>query len=281
MQQTSRDDFIIAVRSAFLKKDNKQRFSLIVLIFISIFFLFLETISFKPIDYLRTTTKDIIYRSSYIISLPEKFISYSYKTIRGHFALYSEHEILKNELISLQSQKYETKYLEAENERLFKIVEDLNYSMTGDVARVLLDRESPFLRSVIINRGSKNKMKKGMAVLDGKFLIGKIAEVNFISSRVLLVSDLNSKVPISIEPSGTQGILSGTGDKHGIIEYSKEKLDLENGSIAFTSGAGDLFKPGIPVGEIIIEDGKYRIKFFSDFSQIKYVNILDYQKQEY
>ena len=58
-----------------------------------------------------------------------------------------------------------------------------------------------------------------MAVLDGDFLVGKVVEVNYLTSRILLLSDLNSKIPVSIEPNGIQSILSGTGGKHGKLQY--------------------------------------------------------------
>ena len=89
-----------------------------------------------------------------------------------------------------------------------------------------------------------------MAVLDEKYLVGKIVEVNFTTSRVLLLSDLNSKIPVDIMPNGTLSILSGTGLNHGIIEYVRDQELIENDHTVFTSGAGGLFKSGIPVGKI-------------------------------
>ena len=89
-----------------------------------------------------------------------------------------------------------------------------------------------------------------MAVLDGEFLVGKVVEVNFTTSRVLLLSDLNSKIPVTIEPEGYQSILSGTGKNDGLIQYSKEEISLEDGSTVYTSGSGAIFKSGIPIGKI-------------------------------
>ena len=76
-------------------------------------------------------------------------------------------------------------------------------------SRVMLDKQSPYLNSYVLNSGSNKKIKKGMAVLDGKNFIGRIVDVNFFSSRVLLVTDLNSKIPVIIQPSGHHAILSG------------------------------------------------------------------------
>ena len=149
------------------------------------------------------------------------------------------------------------------------------------IAKVIIDKQSPFLRSVIINKGSNNNIKKGMAVLNNSYLVGKVVEVNFTTSRVLLLSDINSKIPISIEPGSIQSILSGNGDDMGIVQYSKNKLKLEKDQIVYTSGTGGLFKSGIPIGKITesMLNAKRNVEFFSDFSQLRFVNVALYEKK--
>ena len=114
-----------------------------------------------------------------------------------------------------------------------------------------------------------------MAVLNDSYLVGKIVEVNFTTSRVLLLSDINSKIPISIEPGSLQSILSGDGDDMGIVQYSKKNVSLKIDSIVYTSGAGGLFKSGIPIGKITksVLNSKNNVEFFSDFSQLRFVNV--------
>ena len=115
-----------------------------------------------------------------------------------------------------------------------------------------------------MNRGSKDGVELGMAVMDKSYLIGKVVDVTFTTSRVLLLSDLNSKVPVDIMPNNIQSILSGTGDHHGIIQYTRQQSLLENEAIVFTSGAGGLFKSGIPIGKINKDPHKFKdqCKFF-------------------
>ena len=91
-------------------------------------------------------------------------------------------------------------FIISENIMLKSKIEDIVNISSEILAKVLVDKQSPFLKSIIVNRGSKDKVKLGMAVLDGDFLIGKVVEVNYSTSRVLLLSDLNSKVPVSVEP---------------------------------------------------------------------------------
>ena len=278
--QPSRDDFVIAIRSAFLKKGTKQRFSLIALLFFSITLIVLGKYNFVGINYLKVIINEVVYRSSYIVSVPEKYAAYSYNTIRDHIILYKDYDILKKKLKKIESQKYNIDFLIAENQKLKKTLEDVSYSSHEQLAKVLIDKESPFLRSIIINKGTKHNITKGMTVLNDNYLVGKVVEVNFSTARVLLLSDLNSKTPVTIEPGSIQAILSGTGKNNGIIQYSKENLPINTGSIVFTSGAGGLFKEGVPVGKIAEINNKKVINFFSDFSQLGFVKVVLYSKEK-
>jgi rod shape-determining protein MreC len=281
--ETNRDDFIIAIRSAFLQKGNKQRFSLIGLIFFSILILTLGKFNFKAIDYLKISLKEIVYRSAFIVSAPENFIFKTYSNIESHFNIYKKYKDTKAELKELKAQKSIDSFVVAENKKLKKIVN--NYFIDSNVvmAKVLIDKKSPFLRSVIINKGSKNYIKLGMIVLDNNYLVGKIVEVNYMTSRVLLLSDLNSKIPVIIEPGNIQSILSGTGKNHGVLQYLKENYPIENESIVYTSSSGGLFKSGIPIGVINTSETEVKntINFFSDFSQLEFVEIQSFNRKEY
>ena len=278
--QPSRDDFVIAIRSAFLQKGTKQRFSLIALLFFSITLIVLGKYNFVGINYLKVIINEVVYRSSYIVSVPEKYAAYSYNTIRDHIILYKDYDILKKKLKKIESQKYNIDFLIAENQKLKKTLEDVSYSSHEQLAKVLIDKESPFLRSIIINKGTKHNITKGMTVLNNNYLVGKVVEVNFSTARVLLLSDLNSKTPVTIEPGSVQAILSGTGKNSGIIQYTKENLPINVGNIVFTSGAGGLFKEGIPVGKIAEINNKKVINFFSDFSQLGFVKVVLYSKEK-
>jgi len=278
--ETNRDDFIIAIRSAFLKKGTKQRFSLIVLLFFSITILTLSKYNFKGIAFLKSGLNEIVYRASFIISAPENFIVNTYRLTMSHINLYSDHKKLKKEFRSLKAEKLSNDYIMSENIMLKSKINDIVDVSSEILAKVLIDKQSPFLKSIIVNRGSKDNVKLGMAVLDEEFLIGKIVEVNYLTSRVLLLSDLNSKVPVSIEPNSVQSILSGTGEKFGKLQYTQiENFNLNNGDQIYTSGSGGIFKSGIPVGEIsIINDiNESYVLFHSNFSQLRLVKIVLYE----
>ena len=280
--ETSRDDFVIAIRSAFLKKQNQQRFSLFGLIVFSLLILILGGFNFKPVNYLKLAIKEIAYRSTFIVSVPEKFLEEKYQTVQGHINLYNASKKNELELKDLRAKDLLNNFLVLENQRLKMIVEDYLVESDRLYAKVLSDKNSPFLKSIIINKGSKHGINLGAVVKDKEYLIGKIIEVNYTTSRVLLLSDINSKIPILIEPQGLLSILSGSGEKDGVIQYSKVKNIIEETSIAYTSGVGNLFKAGIPVGKITKNDTtslNAKVEFFSDFSQLKFVEVLFFERK--
>ncbi len=277
---TGRDDFVIAVRSAFLKKGAQQRFSLVALIFFSITLILLTKFNFIGINYLKIGLNEIIYRTAFIISLPEKQISKLNKVIQDHFSTYSNYKKTLSELNELKAKKYKEDFIIEENRRLRKLIDE-NINLSNEqIAKVLLDKNSPFLRSIILNKGSQNNVLMGMAVLSDEYLVGKIVEVNYSTSRALLLSDLNSKIPVSIFPGNHQSILSGTGKNFGELQYIKDKIDLNLDSVVYTSGAGGIFKSGIPVGKINLSEGTggQFVDFFTDLSQLDFVRIVSYEK---
>mgnify|MGYP001300735960 CR=1 FL=1 len=278
---TSRDDFVIAIRSAFLKKGNQQRFSLIALIFFSIALIALSRFNFPAINYLKISLNEIIYRASFVVSIPEQQIQNVSIALNKHIKLYKDLELTKKKIKQLEYEKYNSNYLKAENKRLRKLIDEYIIKSDELVAKVLLDKNSPFLKSIIVNKGSKDDVKLGMAVLDNQYLVGKIVEVNYSTSRALLVSDLNSKIPISIEPGNLLSILSGTGKDFGKIQYTQQDFNFQESDIVYTSGSGGIFKSGIPIGKIKIDTNKnIKVKFFSNLSQITFVKLVSFEKGE-
>jgi len=272
---TSRDDVGIAIRSAFLSKGTKQKFSLIVLVFISILFLYIETIESKPLNYLRSFIKDTIYRGSVFVSSPSIAISNTTSYIDRHINLYNKYNELKKENKELKNKIITSDFLVLENTQLRKLIDEQVSSPNNLLsARVIIDKQSLYLNSFIINIGSNKNIKKGMAALDGTNFIGRIVDVNFFSSRVLLVSDLNSKIPVVIEPSAHHAILSGHGsDEEPTLEYLPENHNIKNDDKVYTSGKEGIFPPGIPIGKIKIEKNVIKVLLFSDLRQMTFVNI--------
>ena len=138
--------------------------------------------------------------------------------------------------------------------------------------------------AIVINKGSKDGIKPGMVVLDQQYLVGKVIEVNFGTSRVLLMSDINSNIPITISPGNLLAIATGTGQNQAKVNFLKKiHFDkITNDSLVYTSGTGGLIKSGVPIGKIVDFDPKADediiIEFFSDFSQLQYVSVTAFNK---
>ena len=270
---SSRDDFVIAIRSAFLKKSTKQKFSLLSLVFLSIFIIILSGINFSPLNKIKNLINEIVYRSSFVVSIPENLIINSYLKIKAYSNFYNNYKSNKIELENLKSEEISSKIIISENKELKNLIEDYTLSSDKILAKVIVDHKSPFLKTIIINKGSSQKIKIGTNIFDKKYLVGRVIEVNYKSSRILLLSDLNSSVPISITPGNVQAIVVGNGNNSGEIKYIKDNLieAIEDKSIAYTSGTGSIFKSGIPVGTVSKTENKFLINFYSDFQQLKYV----------
>ncbi len=283
--ETSRDDFVIAIRSAFLKKSNKQRFSLLSLILFSILFLTLGKFNFKFVEFNRGIIKEIVYRSSFIISGPENLLKKNYSYLKSHFELYGQNLQNNKDLENFRSKDLTNRILVLENIKYKRLIDDYFVKDNEIYAKVLIDKQSPFLKSIILNKGGRHNIKLGMIVMDGVYLVGKVVEVNYLTSRVLLLPDINSKIPVSLQPGDIQAIMSGNGGEKGTLQYIKNR-ELEkdiNELIILTSGAGGLFKSGIPIGKITknaLNSNKRVIDFYVDFSQLQYVKVVSFLKDK-
>ncbi|MDC0416343.1 rod shape-determining protein MreC [Candidatus Pelagibacter sp.] len=270
---SSRDDFVIAFRSAFLKKENKQKFSLFTLLFIAILIIILSSLNFKIIKDLKSIISEAVYRTSFIVSVPENFLINSYLKVAEYSNFYEDYKKNKEELKNFQSKEILNEIIISENDELKKLIEDFTFTRNKILAKVIVDHDSPFSKTLIINKGSKDGLKNGTNIYDENYLIGRVIETNFKTSRVLLLSDLNSNVPISISPGDVQAIVVGDGTDSGKIKYIKDNLieDIQDQSIAYTSGTGGVFRSGAPVGRVSINQDEFSINFYSNFSQLKYV----------
>ncbi len=272
---TGRDDFVIAIRSAFLKKGTRQKFSLFTLLIISILVLSLEYFKTGPVDKFRSITKDIIFKASFFISEPFVYLKKNYYNFKDHLQMYDEYTELKNKEYSIDALINENKFYKSENERLKKLIDEKNiYSKEYLFSKILLDQQSPYLKSVIINKGFNHGIKLGVAVKEKSYFVGKIINVNFLTSRVLLASDLNSKIPVIIEPTGTNAILSGQGHNNfAELEFLPKLKKIKEGNIVYTSGVDGIISEAIPIGKVLKKNENLLVEFFVDFNQLKYVKV--------
>ena len=275
----SRDDFIIAIRYALLKKGAKQKFSLFFLISISIAVVTLDKLSVPFVQKTRAVLNDFVYKVSVVASSPGKFANYVNQEKKKHFNVVKKNKILKEEIEILNSKRYNALFLKTENEYLKKnlsLSDDITYeNQFSVIARVILDQTSPYLKSLIINKGKKDDIIKGMSVFSNKYLIGTIVESNYLSARVLLITDLNSKIPVMIQDSDVNGILAGSGSKTDLnLEYLPDQFILEPNKIIYTSGKDGYLKTGLPVAETYLsKDNLLKIRSLADPQQASIIHV--------
>ena len=163
---SSRDDFIIAIRSAFLKKSTKQKFSLLTLVLASAFIIILSNLDFKVIRYLKIGINEIVYRSSFVVSIPENFIKNTFFEIRDYSTFFVKYKKDREELNLLKSKNISSEIIKFENKELKELINDYVSSSDKVLAKIIVDQDSPFLKSIIINKGSKDNIKIGTNIYD-------------------------------------------------------------------------------------------------------------------
>ena len=269
----SRDDFSIAFRSALLQRGGAQKFSILSLIILAIFIFFLDVYGFTAVKMVRSLINDVVFRVSYIASSPSRLMPNLGKGIAGHFNLKEENEKLREVIENYKSLDLNLEYLTNENKNLRKVLNAENIINAKDIvlAKVLVDRNSPFLKTIIINKGTQSGIKKGMPVTQNNYLVGRIVDTNYLSSRVLLLTDLNSRIPVTLDGDSSQAILTGSGTKNPKLEYLPEEYEFKEDINVFASGKERIFIPGTPIGKTT-EKGE--VKLHVDPNQLSFVTVI-------
>ena len=194
------------------------------------------------------------------------------------FEVYRENDKLRAENAELKAWQARALSLQQKVARYEALLElplepDIQYR-TG---RVVEDPGGPFVRTFRINLGSAEGVVEGQAVIGATGLIGRIVAAGKHASRVLLITDLNSRVPVMVEPQGIRGMLTGQNDGAPTINYVARDAHVAPGSAVVTSGSGGLYPPNIPVGTVSSVNGDViAIKTAAQFDRVMYVRVLDY-----
>jgi len=273
-----RDDFSIAFRSALLRRGGAHKFSILSLIILALFIFCLDVDGFSATKTARSIVNDVVFRVSYIVSSPLRIMPNASDGLVKHLNLKEENKKLKQVIENYKSVELNLEYLTNENINLRKVLDAeniINDKKHIVLAKVLIDKNSPFLKSIIINKGTQSEIKKGMPVTSESYLIGRIVETNYLSSRVLLLTDLNSRIPVTLGSESTQAILTGSGNKYPKLEYLPEEYEFKNEETIFASGKDGIFTPGTPIGKTTLGSGTYtnEVKLFVDPNQLSFVTV--------
>ncbi|MCB2107030.1 MAG: rod shape-determining protein MreC, partial [Rhodobacteraceae bacterium] len=150
-------------------------------------------------------------------------------------------------------------------------------SESSVTARVVADTGGSFAQSVLILAGTVDGAGKGDIVLTGEGLVGRITQAGRRSSRVLLITDINSRIPVLVGEAGSHAILAGDNSLRPKLLYMDGASPVLTGDKVVTSGDGDAFPTGLPVGRIArIKDGVIEVEPYVARDQLRHVKIADY-----
>lgn len=215
-----------------------------------------------------------------VVDIPREASSSLSDWIRNIAVVYSDNQFLREENAELKRQLAEATELEIDNLRLKNLlnIKDGTVS-TITASRIVSDSNSPFFKSMLINSGSNDGVKKGHAVVNEEGVIGRTINVARNSSRVLLLNDINSRIPVKFAKTGVNVILAGDNSSELHIEFMPPEESAAIGDVILTSGMGGVFPPDLPVGEVseISPLGEIKVRPQVNLDRLNYVSVIEYE----
>ena len=216
-----------------------------------------------------------------VAGLPFQSFALFLHDVTGFAQLQADKKRLQEENEKLREWYQMALLLDSENKSLRKLLNmaPMNeYTHVG--ARVMSDSGSTYAKSLIVGVGEDQGAKKGDAVLSGNGLIGRIIDLSSNTSRVLLVTDFNSRVPVVVENTSQHAIMAGDNSVRPRLIHLPQESDISIGARVVTSGYGGIYPHGIPVG--LVQQGKngseYEIVLFADLDALQNVKIMQEKK---
>ncbi|WP_339630484.1 rod shape-determining protein MreC [uncultured Sneathiella sp.] len=255
-----------------------QRSAFLALISLAIALLFLGKANIGVVERMRTATTDIVAPILATISQPVDAFHQAVGRVQKLTSLIEENERLREENARLLKWQAVGRTLEQENENFRQLLNALSDPLVLPItARVVGDNGGPFVRTLLLNAGRRDGVRVGQAVVAPLGLVGRIAEVGERSARVLLLTDLNSRIPVVMEKSRHKGILLGDNSTSPILDFLPTTATVSPGDRIVTSGDGGMLPAGRPIGIVSsVTDRRIRVKAFADWTRLEYVSVLRY-----
>lgn len=242
-------------------------------------FLFFSTFQPQALSGLRVGTADALAPVLNIVSTPLQKAAVFVRDVTGLAEIQAENARLVQENIKLREWYQAALLLEAENKSLRELMNvKVEPQHTYITARILSDSTSSFAKSLLVSAGTEDGVRSGQAVIAGDGLIGRVIEAGSKTARVLLITDMNSRVPILIEDSRQQAIFSGQNTHKGTLIHLPLETKVSKGARVITSGVGGVFPVGLPVGLVSAVGDKIVIEPFADFNRLMHVRIVNRQE---
>jgi rod shape-determining protein MreC len=202
-----------------------------------------------------------------------------YDNARDFWSLREQNANLKADQDRLLEWQTVARQLQAENDALramLKLVPEPGATFV--TARVVADNGGAFVRTVLVTAGLRDGVRKGSVAMTGEGVVGRVAEVGEHSARVLLLSDISSRIPVTIERTRDQAILAGDNSDNPRLLYLPHGNALTAGDRIVTSTAGGAFPGGLPIGEVVaIQDGVPLVQLFVAWDRLEYLRLVDYK----
>ncbi|MBN2629310.1 MAG: rod shape-determining protein MreC [Rhodobacteraceae bacterium] len=195
---------------------------------------------------------------------------------QSYASLYEQNQDLRRELQQMKAWKEAALQLEQQNARLLDLNQvRLDPKLTHVTGQVLADSGSPFRQSVLINVGARDGIVDGWATMDGIGLVGRISGVGTRTSRVILLTDTNSRIPVTVQPSGQKGLLSGDNSALPPLEFLENPDEVRPGDRVISSGDGGMFPAGLLVGQVVMgNDRRLRVSLSADYQRLVFLRVL-------
>ena len=258
----------------FFKKSFKEFYTFIFLVFLSALTIAADY-KYNQLSYVRSLINDtIIYPIDYLSTVPRLIVEASVEESQIKVTMEDKIKTLEDENLKLKIQLQEYQSLKDENLRLRKISKaSTKISEKQTLAKVINNKAHPSKKIITIDKGKKDGVFIGQNVLGLKGLIGQVIESSYLSSKVLLISDLNSNIPAQVTRTGEKIIIKGKAKSNELdIPFAPINMDFKLGDVISTSGMANRFKANIPIGKIssIINDKEMK---FATVSVSSYENI--------
>ncbi len=255
-----------------------QRFAFLALVCIAFGLMLLEKADVTMVEKFRVLATDAVAPILDVFSQPTAAVSRVADEVRGLIDMRNENVLLREENSRLKRWHNVALHLETQNNELRKL---LNFPVKSALnyvsARVIADSGGAFVRSVLLNAGQRDGVEKGQVAVTGEGLVGRVAGVGDRSSRILLITDINSRIPVLSEKSHARAILAGDNSERPRLLHLVNVDRVSIGEGIVTSGHGGVFPPDIPVGKVVsVEDGEILVRPFVDMWRTEFVQVVDY-----
>ena len=197
--------------------------------------------------------------------------------LRLHTSAVEEVDRLKKENEELKQWKWRTQLLERKVAHLRKLLHASEEpALVYASGRVIVDARGPFVRSALINLGRKDGLRIGYAVINGEGLIGRTVEAGNAVARVLLLNDLNSRIPVLVGPNGARALALGDNSDELQLGFLQDGATIYPGDAVYTSGSGGVLPRGLSIGVITGEQGAYKVRPNAQLNALNAVSVLFY-----